>query len=47
MEFSAEIVLKNRFSKKFHGIFYGKRFSAEKSVRKSGPLVTLIGATDS
>jgi hypothetical protein len=29
-----EKVLKNRFSKKFHGIFLGKWFSTEKNVRK-------------
>jgi hypothetical protein len=37
MEFSAEKVLKNYFSKKFHGILCGKSFSAEKNVRKIGP----------
>jgi hypothetical protein len=37
MEFSAEKVLKNRFSKKFRGIFRGKSLSAEKNVRKIGP----------
>jgi hypothetical protein len=37
MEFSAEKVLKNRFSKKFRGIFHGKSLSAEKNVRKMGP----------
>jgi hypothetical protein len=37
MEFSAEKVLKNRFSKKFRGIFRGKSLSSEKNVRKIGP----------
>jgi hypothetical protein len=37
MEFSAEKVLKNRSSKKFRGIFRGKRFSAEKMYEKSAP----------
>jgi hypothetical protein len=37
MEFSTEKVLKNRFSKKFRGIFRGKSLSAEKNVRKIGP----------
>jgi hypothetical protein len=36
MEFSAEKVLKNCFSKKFRGIFRGKSLSAEKNVRKIG-----------
>jgi hypothetical protein len=36
IEFSAEKVLKNRFSKKFRGIFRGKGFIAEKNIRKIG-----------
>jgi hypothetical protein len=40
MEFSAEKVLKNRFSKKFRGIFRGKSLSAENNVRKIGPWIS-------
>jgi hypothetical protein len=36
IEFSAEKVLKNSFSKKFRGIFRGKGFIAGKNVRKIG-----------
>jgi hypothetical protein len=37
MEFSAEKVLKNRFSKKFRRIFCGKCFSTKFFLRKIGP----------
>jgi hypothetical protein len=37
LEFSAEKVSKNRFSKKVHGIFLGKSLSAEKMYEKSAP----------
>jgi hypothetical protein len=38
LEFSAEKVLKNHFSKKFHGIFRGKSVSAEKMYEKLAPV---------
>jgi hypothetical protein len=37
IEFSAEKVLKNRFSKEFRRIFHGKSLSAEKNVLKIVP----------
>jgi hypothetical protein len=37
MQFSAEKVLKNCFSKKFRRIFHGKSLSAEKMYEKLAP----------
>jgi hypothetical protein len=37
LKFSAEKVSKNRFSKKFRGIFHGKSLSAETIYKKSAP----------